>query len=201
MDSRWDQQSEQEDNMGAMEEIQSETNQRMQKTIDSFKKDLGRIRTGRATPALLDGVMVDYYGTPTPVNQVANISVPEARMIIIQPWEKSMLPAVEKSILTADLGLNPQNDGNQIRLPIPPLSEERRKDLFKNCRKMAEESKVAIRNVRRDSNDKLKKAEKEKLITQDQEKKGLEEIQKITDKFIKSVDDQLAIKEKEIMEV
>ncbi|MFP4012615.1 MAG: ribosome recycling factor [Chitinispirillaceae bacterium] len=187
--------------MGAMEDIQSETTQRMQKTIDSFKKDLGRIRAGRATPALLDGVMVDYYGTPTPVNQVANISVPEARMIIIQPWEKSMLSAVEKSIQTADLGLNPQNDGNQIRLPIPPLSEERRKDLFKSCRKMAEESKIAIRNVRRDSNDKLKKAEKEKLITQDQEKKGLEEIQKITDKFIKGVDEQLAVKEKEIMEV
>lgn len=187
--------------MGAMEDIQKETNQRMQKTIDSFKKDLGRIRAGRATPALLDGVNVDYYGTSTPVNQVANISVPEARMIIIQPWEKSMLSAIEKSIQTADLGLNPQNDGNQIRLPIPPLSEERRKDLFKNCRKMAEDNKVALRNVRRDSNEKLKKAEKEKLITQDQEKKGLDEIQKITDKFVKNIDELLAVKEKEIMEV
>ncbi|MFP4163136.1 MAG: ribosome recycling factor [Chitinispirillaceae bacterium] len=184
-----------------MEDIQKETNQRMQKTIDSFKKDLGRIRAGRATPALLDGVNVDYYGTSTPVNQVANISVPEARMIIIQPWEKSMLSAIEKSIQTADLGLNPQNDGNQIRLPIPPLSEERRKDLFKNCRKMAEDNKVALRNVRRDSNEKLKKAEKEKLITQDQEKKGLDEIQKITDKFVKNIDELLAVKEKEIMEV
>ncbi len=187
--------------MGALEDIQNETNQRMQKTIDSLKKDLLRIRTGRATPALLDGVMVDYYGTPSPINQVANISVPDARMLVVQPWEKGMLSGIEKAILTSGLGLNPQNDGNQIRLPIPPLSEERRKELFKSCRKMAEESKVAVRNVRRDSNEKLKKAEKEKLITQDLEKKGLDEIQKTTDKFIKTVDEVLATKEKEIMEV
>ena len=187
--------------MGALEEIKSETEQRMQKTLESLKKDLTRIRTGRATPALLDGITVDYYGNPAPINQVANISVPEARMLIVQPWEKSMLSAIEKAVQASGLGLNPQNDGNQIRLPIPPLSEERRKDLFKNCRKIAEECKVAVRNVRRDSNEKLKKAQKDKAVTEDQEKKGLDDIQKVTDKYVKMVDDQLALKEKEIMEV
>jgi ribosome recycling factor len=173
----------------------------MQKVIESLKKDLSRIRTGRATPSLLDGITVDYYGSPVPVNQIANISVPDARMVIVQPWEKTMLTAVEKAIQTSDLGLNPQNDGNLIRLPIPPLSEERRKDIFKNCKKSGEESKVAVRNVRRDSNDKLKKEEKDKVITQDDEKKGMEEIQKTTDKFIKMIDDLLVQKEKEVMEV
>jgi len=187
--------------MGAMEDIQKETTDRMQKAIESLKKDLVRIRTGRATPALLDGINVDYYGNPAPINQVANISVPDARMLIVQPWEKSMLHPIEKAIQASNLGLNPQNDGNQIRLPIPPLSEERRKDLFKNCGKIGEESKVAVRNIRRDSNEKLKKAQKDKQITEDQEKKGLDDIQKTTDKFIKSVDEQLALKEKEIMEV
>ena len=181
--------------------IRTETEQRMQKVIESLKKDFSRIRTGRATPALLDGLSVDYYGSPVPVNQVANISVPDARMIVIQPWEKNMISAVEKAIQASDLGLNPQNDGNLIRLPIPPLSEERRKDIFKNCKKTGEESKVAIRNVRRDSNEKLKKEEKDKVITQDEEKKGLEEIQKTTDRFIKNIDDLLVQKEKEVMEV
>jgi ribosome recycling factor len=181
--------------------IRTETEQRMQKVIESFKKELSRIRTGRATPALLDGLSVDYYGSPVPVNQVANISVPDARMIVIQPWEKNMISAIEKAIQTSDLGLNPQNDGNLIRLPIPPLSEERRKDIFKNCKKIGEDNKVAIRNVRRDGNDKLKKEEKEKVITQDEEKKGLEEIQKITDRFVKTIDELLVQKEKEVMEV
>lgn len=181
--------------------IRTETEQRMQKVIESLKKDLSRIRTGRATPALLDGLSVDYYGSPVPVNQVANISIPDARMIVIQPWEKSMISAIEKAIQTSDLGLNPQNDGNLIRLPIPPLSEERRKDIFKNCKKIGEESKVAIRNVRRDGNEKLKKEEKDKVITQDDEKKGLDEIQKTTDRFIKNIDDLLIQKEKEVMEV
>ncbi|MDO5576900.1 MAG: ribosome recycling factor, partial [Fibrobacter sp.] len=154
-----------------------------------------------ATPALLDGITVDYYGSPLPINQVANISIPEARMLVIQPWEKNMMQPIEKAILTSDLGLNPQNDGNLIRVPIPPLSEERRKDLFKSCKKIGEDNKVAIRNIRRDSNEKLKKAEKDKEATQDEVKKGLDEIQKVTDKFIKNVDDLLAQKEKEIMEV
>ena len=187
--------------MGAMEDIKKETEERMQKTIDSLKKELVRIRTGRATPALLDGLTVDYYGNPAPINQVANISVPDARMLIVQPWEKNMLKEIERAVQASGLGLNPQNDGNQIRLPIPPLSEERRKDLFKSCGKIGEECKVAVRNVRRDSNEKLKKAQKDKSVTEDQEKKGLDDIQKVTDKYIKMVDEQLALKEKEIMEV
>lgn len=187
--------------MGAIESVNSETSGRMQKAIESFKKDLSRIRTGRATPALFDGITVDYYGSPLPINQVANISIPEARMLVIQPWEKNMMQPIEKAILTSDLGLNPQNDGNLIRVPIPPLSEERRKELFKSCKKTGEESKVAIRNIRRDANEKLKKAEKEKEATQDEVKKGLDEIQKLTDKFVKKVDELLDQKEKEIMEV
>ncbi|MGE5669885.1 MAG: ribosome recycling factor, partial [Fibrobacterota bacterium] len=152
--------------MSALETIIAETNQRMQKAIESLKKDLLRIRTGRATPALLDGITADYYGSPMLINQVANISVPDARMVVVQPWEKTMLKEIERAIRTSDLGLNPQNDGNIIRLPIPPLSEERRKDLFKNCKKIGEESKVGIRNIRRDSNEKLKKDEKDKIVTQ-----------------------------------
>jgi ribosome recycling factor len=187
--------------VSAMEPIIAETNQRMQKAIESLKKDLLRIRTGRATPALLDGITADYYGSPMAINQVANISVPDARMVVVQPWEKTMLKEIERAIRTSDLGLNPQNDGNIIRLPIPPLSEERRKDLFKNCKKIGEESKVGIRNIRRDSNEKLKKDEKDKVVTQDDAKKGQDDIQKITDKFIKTVDELLAQKEKEIMEV
>ncbi|MCL2182170.1 MAG: ribosome recycling factor [Chitinispirillia bacterium] len=187
--------------MGAMEDIKKETEDRMHKTIDSLKKDLTKIRTGRATPALLDGITVDYYGNPAPINQVANISVPDARMLVVQPWEKSMIKEIEKAVQASNLGLNPQSDGNQIRLPIPPLSEERRKELFKGCGKIGEECKVALRNVRRDSNDKLKKAQKDKLVTEDQEKKGLDDVQKVTDKYIKMVDEQLALKEKEIMEV
>jgi ribosome recycling factor len=172
----------------------------MQKTLDTLKKDLARIRTGRATPALLDGITVDYYGSPMPINQVANISIPDARLIVIQPWEKSMISPIEKAIQASELGLNPQSDGNLLRLPIPALSEERRLELFKNCKKTGEESKVAMRNVRRDANDKLKKAEKDKEVTQDESKKGQEEIQKLTDKYIKMVDDTLIAKEKEIME-
>lgn len=187
--------------MGIKESINAESKDRMEKALDSFKKDLIRIRTGRASAALLEGIMVDYYGTPMPINQVANITVPEARLILIQPWEKTMLSPIEKAIQTSDLGLNPQNDGNLIRLPIPTLNEDRRKELFKHCKKLSEESKVAIRNLRRDSNEKVKKASKDKQITQDEEKKILDEIQKLTDKFIKLVDDQLAAKEKEIMEV
>lgn len=187
--------------MSALDSVNSETSQRMQKAIDSLKKELSRVRAGRATPALLDGITVDYYGSYVPVSQIANISVPDPRMIVVQPWEKSMISAIEKAVRVSDLGLNPQNDGNLIRLPIPPLSEERRRELFKNCKKIAEDSKVGIRNIRRDSNEKLKKAEKDKELTQDEVKKGLDEIQKLTDKFIKTIDDLLVNKEKEIMEV
>ena len=187
--------------MGIKESVFSELKDRMEKTIDSLKKDFTRIRTGRATPALLDGITADYYGTPMPINQIANITVPEARLMFIQPWEKTMLSVIEKAILASDLGLNPQNDGNLLRLPIPALNEDRRKELFKQCKKMSEESKIALRNIRRDCNERIKKALKDKQITQDEEKKYLEEIQKSTDKYIILVDDQLGIKEKEIMEV
>jgi ribosome recycling factor len=184
-----------------VKEIFAESEQRMKKSIESLKKDFTRIRTGRASAALLDGITVEYYGSPMPVNQVAAISVPDARMIMIQPWEKSMIGPIEKAIQASDLGLNPQSDGNVIRLPIPPLSEERRKDLFKHCKKISEDNKVAIRNIRRDSNELLKESEKSKKITQDDLKKGQDEIQKLTDKYIKSVDDMLSLKEKEILEL
>ncbi|MBN1984279.1 MAG: ribosome recycling factor [Chitinivibrionales bacterium] len=183
------------------ESIHAETKERMEKAIDSFKKDMVPIRTGRASPALLEGITVDYYGSPMPVNQVANITVPEARLMLVQPWEKTMLPVIEKAIQASDLGLNPQNDGNLIRLPIPLLNEDRRRELFKQCKKISEDCKVAIRNIRRDSNEKVKKANKDKQVTQDEEKKLLDEVQKTTDKYIKLVDEHLALKEKEIMEV
>ncbi len=173
----------------------------MDKTVESLKRDFSRVRTGRASPSLLEGVMVDYYGSPMPINQVANVSVPEARMLVIQPWEKTMIGPIEKAIQSSDLGLNPQNDGNLIRLPIPALSEERRKELVKTSKKMSEDAKIAVRNIRRDSNEKLKKAEKDKDITQDMQKKGMEDIQKLTDDYIANIDELLSLKEKEILEV
>lgn len=187
--------------MSLIESVNSETEERMGKTVENLKKEFSRIRTGRATPSLLEGITVEYYGTIMPVNQVATITIPEARLILIQPWEKNMLGPIEKAIQASDLGLNPLNDGNIIRLPIPALTEERRKELYKNCKKRSEESKVAIRNIRRDSNERLKKAEKDKEITQDEQKNGLDEIQKLTDNFTKAIDEQLTIKEKEIMEI
>ncbi len=187
--------------MSVLEAVKKETTERMEKSVENLKKEFSRIRTGRATPSLLEGVSVDYYGSMMPVSQVATITIPEARLVLIQPWEKSMLPTIEKAIQASDLGLNPQNDGNLIRLPIPPLSEDRRKELFKTSKKISEESKVALRNIRRDSNEKIKKAEKDKEITQDDQKKGLEEIQKLTDDYIAKVDEILGVKEKEIFEV
>jgi len=187
--------------MGLNATVFAESDQRMKKTIDTLKKDFSRVRTGRASTTLLEGITVDYYGSPMPVNQVAAISVPDARMIMISPWEKSMVSPIEKAIQTSDLGLNPQSDGNVIRLPIPPLSEERRADLFKHCKKISEDCKVAVRNIRRDSNEHLKKGEKDKEITPDEVKKAEAEIQKLTDKYIKSIDELLVLKEKEIMEL
>jgi ribosome recycling factor len=166
-----------------------------------LKKEFASIRTGRASLALVDGIVVDYYGTPTPLPQVASLSVPESRQIAIQPWEKNLIPLIEKAILKSDLGLTPANDGKVIRINIPILTEERRKQLVKVVRKRAEESKVAVRNIRRDSNDELKKLEKEKHVSEDDVKKEQEEIQKITDMFIKKVDEIVEHKEKEIMEV
>ncbi len=187
--------------MSIIESLKNETNKRMGKSVDSLKKEFSRIRTGRATPSLLDGINVDYYGSMMPIAQIATITIPEARLILIQPWEKNMLGAIEKTIQASDLGLNPQNDGNLIRLPIPPLTEDRRKALCKASKKICEENKVAIRNIRRDTNEKLKKSEKAKEITKDEQKKGLDEVQTLTDKYIKEMDNLLNMKEKEIMEV
>ena len=185
----------------SISQITAETNERMTRSIENLKKEFSRIRTGRATPALLDGIKVDYYGTPTPLAQLGNISTPEPRQLIIQPWEKTLLSAIEKAILASDLGINPQNDGNVVRLNMPELTEERRRDLVKNSKKLAEDDKVAVRNIRRDSNEKIKKLEKDKELSLDDSKKSQDDIQKITDKYIKLIDDMLAVKEKEILEV
>lgn len=182
-------------------DILMDAEERMQKSIEHLKSDLASLRAGRANPAMLDRIMVDYYGEPTPINQLANITVPEARLLIIQPWDKSSIAEIEKAILKSDLGINPNNDGNVIRIAIPQLTEERRKDLVKVVKKRAEENKVAIRNIRREANDMLKSSEKDKLISEDENKKGMDDIQKITDKFIKEVDVILQVKEKDIMEV
>ena len=173
----------------------------MEKTIESLLRSFQKIRTGRATPELLDGIMVDYYGTPTAIRQVANISIPEARMVIVQPWEKNLLSEVEKAIQTSDLGLTPQNDGNVIRLNIPALTEERRKDLAKDAKALGEDTKVSLRNIRRESNDTLKKAEKTKEVSEDLLKDALDDIQNIINGFVKKVDKLVVVKEKEIMEV
>ncbi len=173
----------------------------MSRTIDVLKKDFASIRTGRASLALLDGLMVNYYETPTSLQQLASLSIPESRQMAIQPWDQKVIPEVEKAILKSDLGLTPMNDGKIIRINIPPLTEERRKQLVKTVRKKAEEAKVSIRNIRRDVNEELKRLEKEKHISEDIVKKSQDEIQKLTDSFIAKVDDVLTNKEKEIMEV
>ena len=180
-----------------IQELLTQQETRMDKTIEALKQEFASIRTGRASTSLLDKITVDYYGAPTPVNQVANVSAPEPRMILITPWDKSMIGAIEKAILQSDLGLNPSNDGAVIRLAIPQLTEERRKELVKR----AEEAKVAIRNIRRDANEVLKKEEKAKTITEDDSKDGQEKIQKLTDKKIKAVDDLKDKKEKDVLEV
>jgi len=173
--------------------------ERMEKSIGAFKEKLSEIRAGRANPAILNKVKIDYYGTPTPINQVAGVSVPEARLIVIQPWDVSVLKDIEKAILASDIGLNPNNDGKVIRLAFPELTEERRKELAKEIRKIAEEAKVAIRAIRRDGIDEAKQKNSE--ITEDELKSAETEIQKITDKYIDEIDKILADKEKEIMSV
>ena len=173
----------------------------MEKSIGAFKEKLSEIRAGRANPAILNKVKIDYYGTPTPINQVAGVSVPEARLIVIQPWDVSVLKDIEKAILASDIGLNPNNDGKVIRLAFPELTEERRKELAKEIRKIAEEAKVAIRAIRRDGIDEAKAKQKSSEITEDELKSAETEIQKITDKYIDEIDKILADKEKEIMSV
>ena len=184
-----------------VKEIIANNEERLEKSIAALKREFGSLRAGRATPSLLDKVMVDYYGTPTPVNQVAKVSVPEPRMIMITPWEKSLMHDIEKAIMKSDLGLSPNSDGTAIRLSIPQLTQERRHELVKTVGKKAEEAKVAIRNIRRDGNDAIKKLEKAKEITEDDSKKGQESVQKLVDKYIKTVDTLREAKEKEIMEV
>ena len=175
--------------------------EQMHKTIDKMKSDFGTLRTGRASATLLENIRVDYYNTPTPLNQLGSIATPEARTLEIRPWDKTALPNIEKAILKSDLGLTPSNDGNVIRLQIPALTEERRKDLIKVVRKMAEEYRVAIRNERRDAVERLKKSEKLKEISEDDRITGEQEIQRMTDTYIKRVDELLAAKERDILEV
>lgn len=182
-------------------DILQQTAASMQKAVDHFQNELKKVRTGRASASLLDDIRVDYYGTPTPLGQVATVNVPDARSIVIQPWEKSMLGEIEKAIRQSDLGLNPNNDGTIIRVPIPPLTEERRRDIVKMCKKDAEESRVAVRNIRRDQLEALKKAEKEEHFSEDDRKRAEDDVQKLTDKHVKMIDELLAKKEKEVMEV
>lgn len=184
-----------------IKDIMNDSEERMQKTAEFLSKDLAGLRAGRANPAMVEKIVVDYYGALTPINQLANISVPEARLLVIQPWDKTTIASIEKAIMKSDLGINPSNDGNVIRLAIPQLTEERRKELVKVVRKKGEEAKVAVRNIRREANELLKSSEKEKLISEDENKKAIDEIQKTTDKHIKGIDLILQAKEKEIMEV
>jgi ribosome recycling factor len=173
----------------------------MDKTIDSLRKDYQKVRTGRASTALLEDIKVMYYDTPTPINQMAAVAVPEARVITIQPWEAKSIAVIEKAILNANIGLTPTNDGKLIRLSLPPLTEERRKEIVKQLKKMAEEGKIAIRNIRRDAIDALKKLEKDKTISEDELKRAEKEVQDITNGHVARVDDVLSAKEKEVMEV
>ncbi len=182
-------------------EIKRKTTEKMDGAIEALKKEFASIRTGRASLALLDGIKVDYYGNLTPLQQLASLSIPESRQIAIQPWEQKIIPDIEKAILKSDLGLTPSNDGKVIRINIPPLTEERRKQLAKTMKKFAEDSKIAVRNIRRDINEEIKKLEKEKHISEDETKKSLDEIQKLTDSYVKKIDELTSHKEKEIMEV
>ena len=182
-------------------EILDQAKAKMDKTIVVLQNNMQAIRAGRANPKLLDRITLDYYGTPTPLNQIGNVTVPEARMMVIKPWEKSMLKQIERAIQTSDLGLNPNNDGEVIRLIFPELNAERRKDLTKQVKKGAEEAKVAVRSIRRDAIEQVKKLKKDSLITEDDQHKAEEDAQKLTDKAIKEIDNVAAAKEKEIMEV
>lgn len=183
------------------EQLFQETEDRMKKAIEAMRKDLASVRAGRANPALLDKVQVDYYGAMTPINQLASISAPEARLLVIQPWDKTVIASIEKAILKSDLGLNPSNDGSIIRLAIPQLTQERRQELVKIVRKKAEEFRVVVRNIRREANDRIKSLEKTGGLSEDEAKKAQEQIQKFTDNFVSEVDKILDSKESEIMEV
>ncbi len=184
-----------------MKEVLDRCERKMNKTIDALKSELASVRAGRANPAILDKVLVDYYGAPTPINQMAAVSVSEARVLVIQPWDKSTLKSIEKAIQASDIGINPVNDGNVLRLAFPQPTEERRKELVRDIKKMGEESKVGIRNIRRDSMEKLKALKKDNSITEDDQKNGEKKIQDITDKFVKNIDAVVAEKEKEVLSI
>lgn len=184
----------------ALKPVFKDAEERMKKSVEHVRHELARVRTSRATPALLDTVKVDYYGTQTPLNQVASISTPEARLLVVQPWEKRLIGDIEKAILQADLGLNPSNDGNVVRVPIPELSEERRQDLLKLVKKFCEDGRIAVRNVRREANDAVKKLEKAHEISEDNSHDAINDIQEKTNAHIKEIDELYAIKEKEILE-
>ena len=182
-------------------DVMKEAKGGMIKAVDSLKKELTKVRTGRASISLLDDVRIDYYGTPTPLSQVGTLAVPEPRLITIQPWEKPLIPEIEKAIMKADLGLNPASDGNIVRIAIPALTEDRRKEMAKLAKSIGENSKIAVRNARRDANDMLKQMEKDKDISEDDLKRGEKEVQDLTDSFVKQIDDVVATKEKEVMEI
>ncbi|MFP5390144.1 MAG: ribosome recycling factor [Gammaproteobacteria bacterium] len=182
-------------------DVKKNAQDRMVKSIDTLKADLAKVRTGRAHPGLLDSVTVEYYGTPTPLSQVANVTLMDARTISVQPFEKKMAAAIERAIRDSDLGLNPSSQGDGIRVPTPPLTEERRKEMVKLCKSEAEDAKIAVRNIRRDANEGLKKLIKDKAISEDEERRAQDEIQKLTDKFIADIDKLVAEKEKEVLTV
>lgn len=184
-----------------MKEVLNKAEERMNKTINGLKNEFASIRAGRANPAVLDKVLVNYYGTPTPVNQMAAVSVSEARVLVIQPWDKSLIKEIEKAIQASDIGINPANDGSVIRLTFPQLTEDRRKEIVKDLKKYGEEAKVAIRSSRRDANEKLKTMKKNSEITEDELKNGEDKTQKLTDKFIKNIDEIVAEKEKEVLSI
>ena len=187
--------------MGLHDDILKDLHDRIAKTLDDLKRELSNVRTGRANLHLLDGVRVDYYGTPTPLNQVATLSVPEARLIVVKPWEKTMIPPIEKAIRDANLGLNPQSDKDLVRVPIPPLTEERRREIVKQVKTKGEDHKIAIRNERRDAKELIAEGEKDGEISGDDAKKALDKMQKETDEGVKKVDEMVAAKEKEVMTV
>jgi ribosome recycling factor len=187
--------------MSVADDVLKDLSARIAKTLDDLRRELGSIRTGRASLHLLDGVRADYYGTPTPLNQVATLAVADARLITVKPWEKGMIPVIEKAIRDANLGLNPMSDKDLVRVPVPPLTEERRKEIVKQVKHKGEEHKVAIRNERRDAKELIEAAEQEGDVSQDEAKKALEKVQKATDEGVKRVDEVVAAKEKEVMQV
>jgi len=182
------------------EEIYLESDDKMEISLEMLRNELVRIRTGKASPTLLDGIKIDYYGTITPLRKIASIGTPEPRLIVVQPWDKSIIGEIEKAIQKSDIGINPLNDGNIIRIPVPPLTEERRKDLVKLVKKFGEDNKIAVRNVRREANENLKKLEKDSEISEDNYKRSLENIQELTDDYIKKIDKILEAKEKDLLE-